>query len=164
MLNVVPVEQVIHVNPAQQEGALVVSPATNPAHYFRESEKVSADIQSVAFNDWQTKHRASTIRYCEEVTAMTLESVQAIHQAESVRIAENTSRQVMAQVDRASRATLEAASSTMYLEAENTRFQQEMKMMNVKFHGTFGVLMSQWDGTPEMAMAILVAKDGPPRV
>ena len=160
-LRIVPVEQAIHIDDMPPtEGVIVVSPGTNPARYFHESQKVSADIQSVAFNDWQTKHRASTIRYCEEVTAMTLESVHAIHQAESVRISENTSRQVLTQVEMATRATVEAASSTMYLESENTRLQQEIKAMNVKFHGTFGILMSQWDGTPVMAKAILVARDG----
>ena len=139
------------------DGALV--PEVRPvARYFEATQQVSSEIQGMAFKAFQDRHQELSLGYFEAITDLTLNTIHGIQQAEITRIEGETETKVKDKVAQADKAKASANSSTEYLHRQVKTLTDSNEALNVKFMNVFGVLLSEWDGTEEGAMALLDKK------
>ena len=151
------------VEPAASASASIpkdalVTPFVSARPFFDAAEKVSSEIQVAAFKEWQERSIQMGVEFMNRLGKVSLECIHGIQKAEKETLQKDASEHLKKEVTAAVEAQKKAHSSTEYLRKQNEKLNKTNEELNTKFFECFGVMLDEWDGSPESAFRLLKDK------
>ena len=123
--------------------------------FFRKEDAMSAGIQQVVFDRWQSHFHTIVTDSAVAIKSLTLAAVQEIQENEIARIKQEQTGLVSDVLKSAQNARDEHEAATGYLEERMAKLSKQFDRMNIRFRSVFGVNFDDWEGTLESAETLL---------
>ena len=142
-----------------EPGPSVPPPAFVPidcSAYFKPADKVSTEIQKVAFDKWQVRYEMMVSENALNIKHLTLQALKEIHDAERAHITTEEQQALADTIHAADEARAQLEATQTYTMARMNAMRTTNDNLNIKFMRVFnGVDLNGWDGTRSHAIRLL---------